>query len=70
MIAQTRTSLAREEVNAFIQKMKSLGFEPGDVIRLLQAEEAGKWKDAPEDAEPSKNGEERSALYEGAGINH
>lgn len=70
MIAQTRTSLAREEVNAFIQKMKSLGFEPRDVIRLLQAEEAGKWEDAPEDAGPSKNGEERSALYEGAGINH
>lgn len=37
MIAQIRTSLAREEINSFLQKMKSLGFEAPDIIRLLQS---------------------------------
>lgn len=37
MIAQIQTSLAREEVSTFIQKMKGLGFGMEDVIRLLQS---------------------------------
>ena len=37
MITQIRTDLAREEINAFIQKMKGLGFDSQDIIRLLEA---------------------------------
>ncbi len=37
MITRIRTDLAREEVNAFILKMKGLGFGSQDIIRLLEA---------------------------------
>lgn len=37
MITQIRTDLAREEINAFILKMKGLGFDSQDIIRLLEA---------------------------------
>ncbi len=37
MITQIRTDLAREEINAFIQKMKGLGFDSQDIIRLLES---------------------------------
>lgn len=37
MITQIRTDLAREEINAFIQKMKGLGFDSQDIICLLEA---------------------------------
>ncbi len=42
MIAQIRTSLAREEVNTFIMKMKGLGFEAQEIIAFLQS-----WEEAP-----------------------
>ena len=41
MIAQIRTSLAREEVNTFIMKMKGLGFEAQEIIAFLQS-----WEEA------------------------
>lgn len=37
MITQIRTQLAKEEINAFIAKMKELGFEKKDIITLLSA---------------------------------
>ena len=37
MITQIRTQLAKEEINAFIAKMKELGFEKKDIIPLLSA---------------------------------
>ncbi len=43
MIAQIRTSLAREEIHAFIRKMKGLGFEAQDIIAFLQS-----WEEASE----------------------
>ena len=38
MITQIRTQLAKEEINAFIAKMKELGFEKKDTITLLSAD--------------------------------
>ena len=37
MITQIRTQLAKEEINAFIAKMKELGLEKKDIITLLSA---------------------------------
>ena len=37
MITQIRTQLAKGEINAFIAKMKELGFEKKDIITLLSA---------------------------------
>ena len=37
MITQIRTQLAKEEINAFIAKMKELGFEKKDIITLLSS---------------------------------
>ena len=37
MITQIRTQLAKEEINAFIAKMKELVFEKKDIITLLSA---------------------------------
>ena len=37
MITQIQPQLAKEEINAFIAKMKELGFEKKDIITLLSA---------------------------------
>ena len=39
MIAQIRTSLAKEEILSFLARMKGLGFETQDIIRILSQEE-------------------------------
>lgn len=39
MIRQTRNHLAREQVQDFMDRMKKLGFEKEEVIRLLEQEE-------------------------------
>ena len=39
MIKQTRVHLAREQVKEFIDKMERLGFNRGEVLRLLEQEE-------------------------------
>lgn len=39
MIAQIRTSLAKEEIHSFLARMKGLGFETQDIIRILSQEE-------------------------------
>ncbi|HJA92264.1 MAG TPA: GntR family transcriptional regulator [Candidatus Eisenbergiella merdipullorum] len=39
MIAQIRTSLAKEEIHSFLGRMKGLGYETQDIIHLLQDEE-------------------------------
>lgn len=39
MIRQTRNYLAREQVQEFIDRMKKLGFEREEIIRLLEQEE-------------------------------
>lgn len=38
MIGQTKTALAREQVQEFMDKMKRLGFEKEEVVRLLEQE--------------------------------
>ena len=37
MITQIRTQLAKEEINAFIAKMKELGFDKKDILTLLSS---------------------------------
>ena len=37
MITQLRTQLAKEEINAFIAKMKELGFDKKDILTLLSS---------------------------------
>lgn len=37
MIAQIRTGLAKEEINAFLARMQDLGYSTGDIIRLIEA---------------------------------
>ena len=37
MITQIRTQLAKEEINAFIAKMKELGFDKNDILTLLSS---------------------------------
>lgn len=37
MITQIRTQLAKEEINAFIVKMKELGFDKKDILTLLSS---------------------------------
>ncbi len=39
MIMETRNTLAREQVEEFLKKMKELGFEREEIISLLKAEE-------------------------------
>ena len=39
MIAQIRTSLAKEEIHSFLDRMKGLGYETQDIIRILADEE-------------------------------
>ena len=39
MIAQIRTSLAEEEIHSFLNRMKGLGYETQDIIRILEDEE-------------------------------
>ena len=39
MIAQIRTSLAKEEIHSFLNRMKGLGYETQDIIRILEDEE-------------------------------
>ena len=38
MIAQIQTSLAKEEIHSFLDRMKGLGYETQDIIFLLQNE--------------------------------
>ena len=38
MIAQIRTSLAKHEIDSFLDRMKGLGYETQDIIRILQEE--------------------------------
>lgn len=38
MIRQTRTALAREQVHEFMDRMKKLGFDKEEVVKLLEQE--------------------------------
>ncbi len=38
MIRQTRNHLAKEQVKEFIDRMKNLGFETEEIVRLLEQE--------------------------------
>ena len=38
MIAQIRTSLAKEEIHSFLNRMRGLGYETQDIIRILEDE--------------------------------
>ena len=40
MIAQIRTSLAKEEIHSFLNRMKGLGYKTQDIIRILEDEAA------------------------------
>ena len=41
MIRETRNTLAKEQIQDFIQRMKELGFEKGEILALIKSEAGG-----------------------------
>jgi DNA-binding transcriptional regulator YhcF (GntR family) len=45
MIEESKKSLAEKEIYQFFEKMKSLGFEKEEIIKIIQKEESGNEND-------------------------